>query len=68
MNNLKVVNLFSLNVYTSYLENINNDIILNEIKEHSGSIPDVKNAHPAHTFYEDRTFPFEKSECKKLFK
>lgn len=68
MNDLKVVNLFSLNVYTSYLKNINNNIILNEIKEHSGLIPDVKDPYPAHTFYEDRTFPFEKPECKKLFK
>jgi hypothetical protein len=68
MNDLKVVNLFSLNVYTSYLKDINNNIILKEIQEHSGSIPDVKDPYPAHTFYEDRTFPFEKPECKKLFK
>lgn len=68
MNDLKVVNLFSLNVYTSYLKDINNNIILNEIQEHSGLIPDVKDPYPAHTFYEDRTFPFEKPECKKLFK
>jgi hypothetical protein len=68
MNDLKVVNLFSLNVYTSYLKDINNNIILDEIQEHSGSIPDVKDPYPAHTFYEDRTFPFEKPECKKLFK
>ena len=68
MNDVKVVNLFSLNAYTAYLDDIDNDAILDEIKEHSGSIPDVKDPHPAHTFYEDRTFPFEKQECKKLLK
>lgn len=67
MNNLQIVNLFSLNVYTYYLNNIDNNLLLNEIKEYSGSMPDVKDPYPAHTFYEDRTFPFNKPECKKLF-
>ena len=67
MNNIDVINLFSLNVYTSYLNNIDNNLILKEIEEHSGSIPDVKDPYPAHTFYEDRTFPFNMPECKKLF-
>lgn len=31
-----------------------------------GKIPDIKDPYPAHTFYEDRYYPFEKPECAKL--
>jgi hypothetical protein len=42
--------------------------VAKEIEEFSGQVPDIKDSHPAHTFYEDRYYPFEKPECAKLLK
>jgi hypothetical protein len=66
MNNVEIVNLFSLNVYTSHLGSIDNSAILNEIAEHSGAAEDSKEVNPAHLFYEDRTYPFGRPESEKL--
>jgi hypothetical protein len=60
------INLISLDVYTSIIEGIDNKLVAKEIEEFSGDIPNIKDPHPAHTFYEDRYYPFEKPECAKL--
>lgn len=62
------VNLISLNVYTCLINGIDNNLVAKEIEEFSGQIPDIKDPYPAHTFYEDRYYPFEKPECHKLLK
>ncbi len=60
------VNLYTLDVFTTIIDGINVDLIAKEIKDFSGDIPHVKDYTPAHSFYEDRTYPFEKPECAKL--
>ena len=60
------INLISLDVYTHLIDGIDNQLVAKEIEEFSGQIPDVKDPYPAHTFYEDRYYPFEKPECAKL--
>lgn len=62
----KKISLISLDVHTCSIEGIDNALVEKEIKEFSGKIPDIKDPHPAHTFYEDRYYPFEKPECAKL--
>jgi hypothetical protein len=62
----KKINLISLDVHTCPISGIDNKLVQKEIEEFSGNIPDIKDAHPAHTFYEDRYYPFEKPECAKL--
>jgi len=62
------VSLISLDAYTCLIEGIDNKLVAKEIEEFSGEIPDIKDPHPAHTFYEDRYYPFEKPECAKLLK
>jgi len=62
----KKITLISLDVHTCSIEEIDNGLVEKEIKEFSGNIPDIKDPHPAHTFYEDRYYPFEKPECAKL--
>jgi len=64
----KKINLISLDVYTCLIDEIDNELVAKEIKEFSGKIPDIKDPHPAHTFYEDRYYPFEKPESAKLLK
>jgi len=62
----KKINLISLDVHTYPISGIDNELVQKEIEEFSGKIPDIKDPHPAHTFYEDRYYPFEKPECAKL--
>lgn len=64
--NFNKVNLFSLDIFTALIDDIDNALISKEIEDFSGKIPDIKDPHPAHTFYEDRYYPFEKPECSKL--
>ena len=64
--NLNKINLFSLDIFTAVIEGVDNSLVAKEIEEFSGSIPNVKDPHPAHTFYEDRYYPFGKPECEKL--
>ncbi len=66
--NFNKINIFSLDVFTALLDNVDNDLVAKEIEEFSGNIPHVKDPSPAHTFYEDRNYPFEKPECAKLLK
>jgi len=62
----KKINLISLDVHTCAISGIDNALVQKEIEEFSGKIPDIKDPYPAHTFYEDRYYPFEKPECAKL--
>lgn len=64
----KKINLISLDVHTCLIDSIDNELVAKEIEEFSGQVPDIKDSHPAHTFYEDRYYPFEKPECAKLLK
>jgi hypothetical protein len=64
--NLNKINLFSLDIFTAVIEGVDNSLVTKEIEEFSGSIPDIKDPYPAHTFYEDRYYPFGKPECEKL--
>ncbi len=66
--NFNKINLFSLDVFTAVLSDIDNELVAMEIEEFSGGIPQIKDPSPSHTFYEDRYYPFEKPECKKLLK
>ena len=47
------IDLFTLSVYKTFLQNIDNDKLLKEIEEFD-TTPNVKNPSPAHTFYEDK--------------
>lgn len=67
MSNYEKINLIDLNLFISRLESIDNKKICKEINDFSADIPYVKDPSPAHSFYEDRKYPFEKEECKKLF-
>lgn len=60
------INLITLDVFTTDITNIDNDLVAREIKEYSGSIPYIKDPNPAHTFYEDRHYPFSMPECSRL--
>jgi hypothetical protein len=62
----KKINLISLDVFTTNITNIDNDLIAREIDEYSGALPYIKDPSPAHTFYEDRHYPFSMPECSKL--
>lgn len=53
-------------MYTTFLKNIDNHILLEEINKYSGDIPNVKNPNPAHSFYEDNLYPFGYPESMKL--
>jgi hypothetical protein len=66
--NFNKINLFSLDVFTTVLSDVDNELVAMEIEEFSGGIPHVKDPSPSHTFYEDRYYPFEKPECIKLLK
>ena len=64
--NYNTVNLYTLDIYTAFLEDIDNAKLLKEIEDYSGGIPDVKNPNPAHSFYEDNLYPFGYPEASKL--
>lgn len=64
--NFNTINLFTLNMHTVYLDDIDNAVLLKEIEDYSGNIPNVKDPTPAHTFYEDNLYPFGMPESTKL--
>jgi hypothetical protein len=59
------IDLFTLSVYKTFLQNIDNDKLLKEIEKFD-TTPNVKDPSPAHTFYEDKLYPFGQPESMKL--
>ena len=72
----EVVNLYTLDIYKTYLNNIDNTELLEEISEYGitsnspniskNGIANPKNPNPTHTFYEDQLYPFGQPEAMKL--
>lgn len=72
----EIINLFTLNVYKVFLQDIDNDLLLKEIGEYSNAsnpsshpkngMANIKSETPTHTFYEDKFYPFGKPESEKL--
>jgi hypothetical protein len=72
----EVVNLYTLDIYKTYLNNIDNTKLLEEISQYGISsnspntskngIANPKNPNPTHTFYEDQLYPFGQPEAMKL--
>jgi hypothetical protein len=72
----EIINLYTLDIYKTYLNNIDNAKVLKEIQDYGKSsnplnnpengIANVKNPTPTHTFYEDQLYPFGQPECMKL--
>jgi len=62
------INLILLDAHTCFIDGIDNELVAKEIEQFSGQVPDIKDPHPAHTFYEDKYYPYEKPECAKLLK
>ncbi len=62
----ETINLINLNIFTTNIHSIDNELVAREIHQHSGKIPYVKDPNPAHTFYEDRYYPFSFPECSRL--
>lgn len=59
------IDLFTLSIYKTFLQNIDNQKLLKEIEQFD-TTPNVKNPKPAHTFYEDSLYPFGQPESMKL--
>ena len=72
----EIINLYKLDIYKTYLNNIDNTKLLEEIHEYGitsnspniskNGIANPKNPNPTHTFYEDQLYPFGQPEAMKL--
>jgi len=72
----EIINLYTLDIYKTYLNNIDNTKLLEEISEYgiSSNSPSIskngianpKNPNPTRTLYEDQLYPFGQPEAMKL--
>jgi|LauGreDrversion4_2_1035121.scaffolds.fasta_scaffold10543_3 hypothetical protein len=72
----EIINLYKLDIYKTYLKDIDNAKLIEEITQHSISsnlsnvpkngVANPKNPNPTHTFYEDQLYPFGQPEAMKL--
>jgi hypothetical protein len=66
MSNAEIINLLTINVIKTKIENVNNDKLVEEIRSCSEEIEQKFLSKENHTYYEDRRYPFGQPESEKL--
>jgi hypothetical protein len=66
MSNAEIVNLLTVNVFKTKIKNVNNNKLVEEIKDCSGEIGQQFLSKENHTYYEDKRYPFGQPESEKL--
>jgi hypothetical protein len=68
MSDLQTINLLSINVIKTHIDSINNVSIVDEIVSENTLISERYLEDKHHTYYEDKRYPFNRSESEKLIK